>query len=300
MSEFETGGGYGAETTEIYLKRVLPGSIETVRARLSAAMERIGYDVIEEEPTLRGRRGVKGWGTWYGSADVMDYATTLVIRFKAINPHQTRATFDYTIAHQWLQKGEKEVLVREAEAIVALASPRAADKICMACGTETLDDSRFCRRCGAPLTSEQNTLDLLRMTAESRAAHSSVVTSAIMLLVTNILTFMILIMTWAGAFASRGLWRAGVFMGIALAIIGLFNLIITRFAWNRLNDALRLRPESAVMPTVMRELPQVDPAALPPPSAGFSITEGTTELLGAQRREPVPVERDKRDTDAIN
>jgi hypothetical protein len=184
MSEFESSGGFGKETTEIYLKRVLLGSIESVRARLSVALERVGYDVIEEEPTLCGRRGAKGWATWYGSADVLDYATTLVIRLKSLGPRSTQATFDYTVAHSWLQSGEKEVLVREAEAIADLATVRAAEKVCVTCGTETVDDSRFCRRCGAPLTNDQHTLEILRISGEGRAAHTSVVTGYLLTLVT--------------------------------------------------------------------------------------------------------------------
>lgn len=295
MGKFDSswGGSSGSETTEIYIKRILPGNIESVRARLAVAMERVGYDVIEEEPALRGRRGEKGWGTWYGSADVMDYATTLVIRFKSMGPHSTRATFDYSIAHQWLQKGEKEVLVREAEAIVALASVRSADKLCMACGTEAVDDSRFCRRCGAPLTSEQAALDVLRMTAESRAAHSSVVTSYIMTAFSSLMLFTIVVLSFVGK-GKFGIWV------LMAGLIELVNLLITRFAWVRLQNALRLRSEPAPGPAVIRELPSAELPALPSAAAGFSVTEGTTELFGAPKREPVSVVRDKRDTDSIN
>lgn len=295
MSKFDSswGGSSGAETTEIYIKRIMPGNLESVRARLALAMERVGYDVIEEEPALRGRRGEKGWGSWYGSADVMDYATTLVIRFKTMGPHSTRATFDYSIAHQWLQKGEKEVLVREAEAIVALASVRSADKLCMACGTETVDDSRFCRRCGAPLTSEQATLDLLRMTAESRAAHSSVVTSFIL---TGASILMLVAFVVGSNIGGKKPWIWVVLAGL----VGLVNLMINRFAWVRLQNALRLKSEDTARPVLMRDLPSAELPALPPPAAGFSVTEGTTELFSAPKREPVSVIRDKRDTDSIN
>jgi hypothetical protein len=117
-----------------------------------------------------------------------------------------------------------------------------------------------------------------------------------MLFVTNILIFLVLIISLAGVMRPRG----AVIFGLAVGIISLLNLLITRFAWVRLKNALLLRKEVAPMPPVIRELPSLEPAALPAPSAGFSITEGTTELLGAQRREEVPVPRDKRDTDSIN
>jgi hypothetical protein len=87
MSNFtDISGGYGSQTTEIYLKRVLAGNVESVRTRLSAALERLGYDVIEEEPALLGRRGAKGWGTWYGSADVLDYAMTHAVCLETSEP----------------------------------------------------------------------------------------------------------------------------------------------------------------------------------------------------------------------
>lgn len=180
MSDFvDVSGGYGSQTTEIYLKRELVGSVESVSARLIAALERLGYDVIEDQPAILGRRGARGWGTWWGSADVLDYSMTLVIRLKPIGDHSTRATFDYKVSHPWLSKGDKEVVSREVEAITALATMRSADKLCAACGTEAMDDSRFCRRCGAPMTAEQTELDVLRMAAETRAGHTSVVTSTI-------------------------------------------------------------------------------------------------------------------------
>jgi hypothetical protein len=141
---------YRSHSTEIYLKRVLAGNSESVRSRLSAALERLGYDVIEEEPALLARRGAKGWGRWGGSANLLDYAMTLVIRLKPVGTYATRATFDYNIKHPSVSRGEEEVLIREVEAITALASVRPADNICSACGTESRGDSRFCRQCGAP------------------------------------------------------------------------------------------------------------------------------------------------------
>jgi len=37
MSDFMDVSGYGSQTTEIYLKRVLAGNIESVRGRLGVA-----------------------------------------------------------------------------------------------------------------------------------------------------------------------------------------------------------------------------------------------------------------------
>jgi len=312
MADFiDVSSGYGSQTTEIYLKRVLVGDVESVRARLSAALERLGYDVIEEEPALHGRRGAKGWGVYYSSADILDYPMTLVIRLKPISIHSTRATFDYTIKHPWLSDGEKGVLTREAEAITALATTRAADKLCAACGTEATDDSRFCRRCGAPMTSEQGELEVLRMTAETRAAHTSVVTSTTLSLV----SIGLVLVAWLafavkGAMAPKALWSLLVITGI----IGLFNFFVGWCAWGRLNLALKSKvgePRELPVSGAPQTLPGFEPAAaaavtaLPPrrQQVGMSITEGTTELLNTpdhRAEEAVHVKRSDADTGSIN
>ena len=301
MSDFVDVSGYGSQTTEIYLKRELVGSVESVSARLIAALERLGYDVIEDQPAILGRRGARGWGTWYGSADVLDYSMTLVIRLKPIGDHSTRATFDYKVSHPWLSKGDKGVVSREVEAITALATMRSADKLCAACGTEAMDDSRFCRRCGAPMTNDQTELDVLRMTAEARAAHTSVVTSAMLSLV-SILLALLAVITIAlnSTWGLKASWIWIVFMGV----VGIFNFFLGWCAWGRLNGALRhKRAEPRLSPlSDPIGLSGTDTTALPPARLGMSITEGTTELLTPQQREPeaVPVKRGRGDTGAIN
>ena len=302
MSDFvDVSGGYASQTTEIYLKRELVGSVESVSARLIAALERLGYDVIEEEPAILGRRGARGWGTWYGSADVLDYPMTLVIRLKAIGDHSTRATFDYKIGHPWLTRGDKEIVSREAEAIAALATMRSADKLCAACGTESMDDSRFCRRCGAPLTAEQTDLDVLRMAAEARAGHTSVVASAMLSLVTFLIALLAIV-----AFAVKGSVNLKTFWFwiVVGGVISLCNLFVGWCAWGRLNKALRHKPaEQRVVPaSVAHTPPATEATALPPARAGMSVTEGTTELLTPQQREQeaVHLTRGRSNTSEIN
>jgi hypothetical protein len=300
MSDFIDVGGYGSQTTEIYLKRVLVGNIESVRARLGVALERLGYDILEEEPALHGRRAARGWGVWHSSADVLDYPMSLIVRLKSAGEHATHATFDYTIKHPWLSKGEKQVLTHEAEAIVALATACATEKVCTVCGTEATDDSRFCRRCGSPMTSVQAELDVLRMAAESRAGHTSVVTSAML----SLASIAIALITWVvflkkGAVSTKGLWLVIGLMGV----LTLFNFLFARFAWQRLNAALAFRrEETRTLPgSRVQTLPHIEPAALPPRHAGHSVTEGTTELLNGQPREPEPLHlRRGGDTGSVN
>lgn len=302
MSDFvDVSGGYGSQTTEIYLKRELVGSVESVSARLIAALERLGYDVIEEQPAILGRRGARGWGTWYGSADVLDYSMTLVIRLKPIGDHSTRATFDYKVSAPWLSKGDKDVVSREVEAITALATMRSADKLCAACGTEAMDDSRFCRRCGAPMTAEQTELDVLRMAAETRAGHTSVVTSTMLSLVSILMVLLAVVaIAVKGSSSLKGFWGWIGFLGV----ISLFNFFVGWCAWGRLNSALRhKRAEQRVMPVSdAQTLPGTEARALPAGRGEMSVTEGTTELLNPRQREQeaVPVKRGRSNTSAIN
>jgi hypothetical protein len=255
--------------------------------------------VVEEEPALRARRGARGWAAWYGSADVLDYATTLVIRLKPAGANATRATFDYIIKHPWLMQSDKAVLMREAEAITALAAVRATDRVCTACGTEATDDSRFCRRCGAPLSSEQAELNILSMSAEACAGQGSVIASAAL----SLISIVVMLFAWISLALKGTLSTKGI---VALIIFGVFssllNLVMGLFAWNRLNRALRSKQEGRQVITASGEQPLygAEPAALPPHLASASVTEGTTALLDAQReREPVRNQR-RNDTASIN
>lgn len=306
MSDFVDVSGFDSEVTEIYLKRVLACNIENARARLSVALERLGYDVLEEEPALHARRAARGWGTWYGSADVLDYPMILVVRLKSGGEHSTQATFNYTIKHPWLLDGDKDVLTREAEAVVALATTRATDNVCSVCGTEATDDSRFCRRCGAPMTSEQTELDVLRMAADARAGHTSVVTGTILSLAAAAAALVAWIVFAAkGSLPTKSLWFVIGLMGV----LSLCNALTGRFAWQRLNSALASkRGEPRTLPggrAHQEALPTAEFAALPPrraTTAGHSITEGTTELLNTPQSKPEPIHlrRGGGDTDAIN
>ena len=282
------------QTTEIYIKKVLAGGIENVRLRLVHTIESLGYDIIEEEPHIIARRGAKSWGTWYGSADVLDYAMTLTIRLKSVSENSTRANFDYLIKHPMLNKGEKNVLVQEAKTIAALSKKQAIEKMCSVCETESTDDSKFCRKCGAPLTSEQAELEVLRMMAETRAAKTSVVASSVFILVSTFLLVLVSLLNNAGSLTMKGFV---LFISIG-GLIGLFAIISTLFGWNRLKRALE-KPENQ-----MRHIPRHIPGSfetdefyeLPPREVPMSITEGTTNLLDEEwtnrrAKEKVPISK---------
>ena len=287
------------QTTEIYIKKVLAGNIENVRLQLIDAIESLGYDIIEEEPNILARRGEKGWGKWFGSADVFDYAMILTVRLKSVGENSTRATFDYLIKHPMLNKGERNVVVQEAKTIAAISKKQAIEKMCPVCETESTDDLKFCRKCGAPLTSEQPELEVLRLMAEIRAGKTSVVASSFLMLFSTITLVLVFVLNNAELLKPKAfillLSLGG--LGILLAIISSF------FGWNRLKRALE-KPE-----TQTRHIPRHTPESfntgefqeLPPRRVPASVTEGTTNLLDEEwtnrrEKEKVPVSN-RRNTD---
>ncbi len=266
--------------TEHYLRRVLVGDRENVRNRLISAMERLGYDILDdEENVVRGRREARGWGTSYSSADVLDYPMTLIVKLKPQGEHATRATFDYVVKHPSLSKGEKEILTREAEAISALAMVRYVDKICSACGTESTDDSRFCRRCGTKLSIESSELEVLRMSAEIRAGHTSVVSTFIASVVAFGLTgSALLVLLISGVTFGKGMGTLLV-IGIALHFL---SLLFVGFGWNRVSRSLK-RPKAPDELNAEPAPPLLFPIASQPPTPVGSVTERTTNLLSVER-----------------
>lgn len=271
-------------TTEHYHKRVLAGDAESVRFQLVDAMERLGYDILDDETNIiRGRRGARGWASAYASADVLDYPMTLIVKLKANGPHATRATFDYHVKHPSLSRGEVAILTREAETISSLATVRSLEKICPACGSEATDDSRFCRQCGSPMTVQSSDLEFLRMAAEVRAGYTSVVATSLVLTASTLLL--------GGTLLAMLL--SGVTFGPAfttLLIIGLvasfINIFFSAFGWNRISRALKLKKAE---PPVLQDQRTAGLTAAPPTFAADremfppSVVEATTNLLDRER-----------------
>lgn len=281
------------QLTEIYIKKVLAGNIQDVRLRLIDASETLGYDILEDEPNIIGRRAAKGWGTWFGSADVLDYATTLTMRLKSVGESSTRVTFDYSVKHGMLNKGEKAIVLQEAKTIAAISKMQALEKLCPVCDAESTDDSKFCRKCGAPLTTEQAELEVLRLMAETRAGKTAVVASTISSLLSIILVVSVLIFNNVGLIGTK-------LFPILLGLGGLgfvFATVSSFFGWNRLKHALK-QPETKVQhtPRTSPELIAKNKVRELPPQrvAPASVTEGTTNLLDKEltnlrKREKVPI-----------
>ncbi len=278
-------------STEHYLRRVLVGNVEDVRNRLNHVLERLNYDFIDERDfEIEARRGARGWASAYSSADVLDYPRVLIIKLKPLSATSTRASFVYTIKHPSLQRGEKEVLTREAETIATLATVRAMDRICAVCGIESDNDSRFCRKCGTPMTGDETAIEILRMTAEIRSGYTSIVPSAVFSGITTVLTLIALII-----FNTRESGKGVFLLLIVSVMLGLMNMICIGFGWKRLSNALKHKTnEPQTFPSKLtRTISENETSALPPAPISFSVTDGTTELFGRNEKELEFVSRDK-------
>ena len=220
---------------------------------------------------------------------MLDYPRTVIIKLKPLSENTTRASFAYIVKHPSLNRGEKEVLTREAETIVKLATVRATDKICAVCGTESTDDSRFCRKCGAPMTGDETSLEVLRMTAEIRSGHTSVVTGAIIAAATSVVILSALLVLVSDGATSKAFFL----LLIVGLVFSLLNVLTIGFGWKRLNNSLKSNNKEQKMPSgkATQTLPDTEISALPPSPASFSITEGTTELLNQDERIPAFVNR---------
>ncbi|HJQ33576.1 MAG TPA: zinc ribbon domain-containing protein [Pyrinomonadaceae bacterium] len=294
MSEFipvmdMSGNGY--TVAEHSTRRVLAGDVESVRRRLVYALESLGYTVVSENP-LQARRGRQ---KDIVRSDFTDHARKLAVGLRQGGAAATQVTFEFAVTHGGCStKGDLLTLEREADAILALAAEPHAAGLCRACGTENGADARFCRLCGAPnVAGAPAELEVLRLTAGARAGLQEVVGGLFLMLLTAACMLPLIIFSVNPKPVRTG-W-------IFLAIGEFFGWLMTLYGVLRLYRTLNRKPEPlpSVGAPVTQALPHAQTSALPP--AHFSVTEGTTELLGAnpREREPVPARREKSDTSPI-
>lgn len=292
MSSDKIGMTQGSHDVQL----TMAGEVESVRGQLAEALERVGYKVLDEQP-LTARRGAHGWACAGGSFDALDYPTTLTISLKQLNAVAVVATFNFEIKHStYMTGGDRQTLEREAEAIAALAAQRVAFAACPACGTQAGDDSRFCRRCGAPMVSDVAELEVFRLTRGSRAALQSLAMSVILLLFGALLS---LFYIWVRS--PKGI--KGLTMVVTLFIA--FGFLVLMQSIRRLHYTLNPRERDGKQaPTPRPRLAAVSGPLLPPHQRPASVTEGTTELLAPtlSLNEPiaVPINRQSRDTGPVN
>src|SRR5688500_18878211 len=137
--------------TEHALRSVLDCDLESARSHLIAALDRLDYKVISDEP-LFARRQARGLAAYYLSANILDYPIKLTIGLRRLRPDATLATFDYVVEHTGgvSFKGDQQTQTREAAAISALATAHTPLPGCSSCGTKQISEARFCRVCGWP------------------------------------------------------------------------------------------------------------------------------------------------------
>ena len=198
-----------------------------------------------------------------------------------------------------MTRGDFKTLEREADAIVALAAAPPASSLCRACGTENGRDAHFCRLCGAPSAAVVPAeLEVLRLTAGSRASLQEITIGLLIALVTLAITLPMILFSIKPKVVNSGwlLLLIGEAFGWWMALYGILRLNLTLNSRKR--GARLAGVEQSQTPSQPHTLPRAETTALPP----ASVTEGTTELLSANAfaREKTPVPRHRGDTSPIN
>jgi len=294
-----SGSVYVGEHTS---RRVLAGDMESARARLVYALERLDYTVLSEQPIQAKRVARRG----SVSADFLDYARRLNVALRPQSEAATLVTFDFAVTHNGLMtRGDRQTLEREADALVAVASARPEPSLCAACGTENTADSRFCRLCGTPnAVGEPAELEVMRLTAGARGSLQEIVTGLLLVLfVTAAFVPLILFGNPKAAKAGWIFFAVGQLAGWLILLYGVLRLGRTLNPKEERRKRTNAPAAAPALPSNAREraLPP-PPARSPVASAGSapSITEGTTNLLAAEARgrAAVPLRR-AGDTDPI-
>lgn len=279
-------------------RRVLTGAPEEARPRLVRALERLDYRLLSEQSPILARRAAR---KSLVAADMLDVARTLTVGLKPSGAGATLATFDITVVHglPWeLGDGDRHTLELEADAIVALTNLPELGAACASCGVENLAEARFCRGCGAPhVLGEPAELELVRLEAGARAAHQEHVFGLLIMLVTLLAAVPMILML-----SRPGLVRAGWTLFTIGLLLGGWMLL---YGVRRLHRTLNPKDEErrVLTPQTPPAIPPARASALPPRPANFSVTEGTTELLGgSEPRQPAHVPATPRgaDTDPIS
>ncbi len=271
----------------------IPGDVEGVRARLSDALQQLGYRVLGDQP-LHAKRKTQGSAGWGCSFNILDYPTTVTISLKQTNNVAVLATFNYEIkSYANITKGDRQTLRREAEALAALATERLVISACRACGTQVTDESHFCRRCGAPLVLDVPELEVLRLTSSTRASYYTIFAGMMAILSALLLVLLFFIIP-----GPRIYWPL-LWIGASLAASALF--LFLQGLW-KINRTLNPKSTNSVATTVEPVFPTTAiTTALPPARPMASVTEATTGLLSTNdRRVPEPARRRDRTTAEID
>jgi hypothetical protein len=281
----------GMTASDHDLTLAIPGDVETVRLRLIAAVQKLGYKVLGEQP-LYAKRGGQGAACWDCSLNVLDYPTELTISLKQTNDVAALATFNFEIkSYMHMTKGDRQTLAREAEAIAAMATMQMAISACRACGTEIKDESHFCRRCGAPLVLDLAETEVLRLTKGARHSYHNIFVG-IFVMFAALLTLLPVFLVNGARIYGPLFW-----VGIPFAVYALYLLIQGTWQLHRTLNPKTLKNATTKSPAAFAASVT---SALAGPPAKASITEGTTELLPSDRRVADPIRRKDANTAEID
>ncbi len=258
-----------------HFRKVIPGSIETVRQRLSDALEVFDYIVLSDNPLQAKRPARRSLLT----ANILEYDMNLTVALKAISPASTLATFDYNVSYLF-SKAERLTLEREGDAIIAVATTPLNKTFCPACNSEHNGTVRFCRVCGAALTRN-------RLPAEMEVMRLMAGTSGSQIELNSGLGTLLLTMLIALPVIFFGNAKGGWILFAIGSVLGAFFLLA---GMSRLHETLNSQTPTQEAANPKRQaIAEQEMPALEPPLA--SVTEGTTTLMN--QPEAVPVARVK-------
>lgn len=262
--------------------RTVFGNVESVRARLSDALEQLSYTVLNETPIQAKRRGTTA-GAMGCSHDILEYPTSLTIGLKSAGTNSTRVTFAYVIRHPYgyITRGDRNTLSREAEALIALSNAIAFPSTCPSCGAESSAGTRFCRRCGAPanVAIPSSELDLLSLTANANAGYKGAFWGAFFLL----LALLFPLLLFLGSQDPVKFMKVMKVVSICSGTFGITALLLLLYGLRKLrkslNQSLEKERKELHVPAIRGiDAPDTSELTIQPASQN-SITDATTDLL---------------------
>jgi hypothetical protein len=278
-----SAGAFGAYP-EHHFKRVIPGDIATVRARLCDVLEDFNYIVLSDTP-IQAKRD-KTVNVWVST--MLDCDARLTIGLKAISPVSTSATFDYAVPYLFTL-GDMQALEREAEAIIAVAARPLNQTVCHSCSTENGGAVRFCRSCGAPVARNKlpGEIEVMRLTAGISSSQQEIILGLIIALLSVLSTLPMI--NSSNAKAGTVGW---VLLSVGELVASIFLLSGLRRMHRTLHPKSSRQELEADLQPAISENERLAIASQP-----ASVTEGTTSLIEAP--EPVPVSQQGKNTDPM-
>jgi hypothetical protein len=251
------------------------GTVDEVRSRLATALEQMGFHVVDEQP-LMARRRIGAMAQYGGSWNPLQNPASVTVGLKQVGGRSVRAVFTYSVRAPWLGSGDRAVIGREVDALVALAVRDASGMACEQCGAALRPGGKYCRECGASSTPDQPTeLELVRLAAATREAMMATWV-ALVLGVLAVVAGVLVGFTADASKAERMLtvltWMCA---GLGVSLLGwsLYSLRAGLVAGGSSSRNAEIGEPAPADTTGRLEMPQ---RALEAPP---SVVEGTTELL---------------------